>query len=212
MIKGIFFDVGGTLCRSAKVYNAKPSFKRIIADYTSRQIADFNVQKQPYLWITSGSKQGLIKHLCQDIHFDDWRGLYAMLAQYSYEVELYYDVIPCLKVLKNQYRLGLLCNTTVWTAYDHKKLKLDEYINTSIMSCYVGVAKPDIRIFEYAQKIFKCNANELLHVGDTIKFDIEPALRAGWKAVLLCRDNSIRNAPVPIISDLLQLENAISTF
>lgn len=209
MIKGIFFDVGGTLCQVSNEANKKPSFKEILADFTGKKVTDFHVEKQPYLWTSAISKQELIIRLCQDLKIDNWQILYNKLATYSYNVSLFEDVINCLKQLKNKYRLGLLSNTTVWTAFDHNKLGVGNYIEVSILSCYVETAKPGIEIFKYAQKSVGLNFEELLYVGDSVKYDIKPALEAGWQAVLLCRDENTEKSPVPVISNLLELKNII---
>lgn len=208
MIKGIFFDVGGTLCKSLD--NKKPSFKKVLAGFTNRPVTDFNINKQNYLWTSSASKKKLIIQLCSDLKIDDWESLYKKLATYSYEVCLYKDVKPCLKRLSTKYKLGILSNTTLWTALDHNKLQIGRYVKMSVLSCRIGTTKPDIKIFAYAQKIMGLGAQELLYVGDSFEYDIKPALKANWKAVLLCRDKNIKNSQVPIISNLFELENTLS--
>lgn len=209
MIKGIFFDVGGTICRSRDNINKKPSFKETLASFTCKSVADFSVKKQGYLWTSSVSKKKLIIRLCRDLKIDDWKTLYEKLSAYSYEACLYKDVKPCFRKLSIKYKLGLLSNATVWTALDHNKLGLDNYVKLSVLSCRIGVAKPDIKIFYYAQKAIGLKSQELLYVGNNIEYDIKPALTANWKAVLLCRDKNIKDSPVPIISDLFEFENII---
>lgn len=210
MIKGIFFDVGGTICRSLD--NKKPSFKRILADFTDRPITDFSVDKQNYLWTSPASKKELIIKLCSDLKIDDWQALYKKLEAYSYEVCLYEDVESCFRKLSAKYKLGLLSNTTIWTAFDHNKLGLNEYVGFSVLSCRIGIAKPDVKIFAYAQKIMGLGVQELLYVGDNFDHDIEPALEAGWRAVLLCRDKNVKDSSVPVINDLSELENVLLKF
>lgn len=209
MIKGIFFDVGGTLCGSSGDINKKPSFKKILADFTHRSVSDFNVKKQNYLWTSSVSKKKLVLQLCQDLKIDDWKALYEKLLLCSCEVSLYKDVIPCLKKLNAKYRLGLLSNTTVWTAFNHDELGIGDYVESSILSCEVGMVKPDVEIFDYARKKMGLKTKELLYVGDNIEYDIIPALMANWRAVLLCRDKNIKNSPVPTISNLFELDNIL---
>jgi len=209
MIKAIFFDVGGTLCWSSDNINKKPSFKKTLSGFTHKSLADFDIKKQDYLWKLSDSKKKLVVRLCKDLKIDDCETLYKKLSAYSYKVYLYKDVKPSLKRLSINYRLGLLSNTTMWTDFDHNKLGIDNYVEISILSCRIGMVKPDVKIFNYAKKAVKLDAQELLYVGDNIEHDIKPALRASWKAVLLCRDKSIRNSPVPIISNLFELENIL---
>jgi HAD superfamily hydrolase (TIGR01549 family) len=210
MIKGIFFDVGGTVCEpSNNINNEKPSFKNALSKITHRPMGDFSVKKQGYLWTSSISKKKLVIQLCRDLKINDWENLYEKLATYSYKVRLYKDVKPCFKKLSIKYKLGLLSNTTLWTALDHNKLGLDNYVKLSVLSCRIGIAKPNIGIFDYAQKAIKLNAEELLYVGDSIEYDIKPALTANWKAVLLCRDKNIKDSPVPTIHNLFELENIL---
>ena len=122
---------------------------------------------------------------------------------------LYKDAKPCLKKLSTKYKLGILCNTTPWTARDHHQLQIDKYVKASVLSCRVGAAKPDIKIFTHAQKIMGFDAQKLLYVGDSFEYDVKPALKAGWKAILLCRDKNNKKSLAPIISDLFKLENII---
>jgi len=209
MIKGIFFDVGGVLCGSSDNIDKKPSFKKALSAFTHKPTTAFNVKKQDYLWKLSDSKKKLVIRLCEDLKIDDWETLYKRLSAYSYEVRLYKDVKPSLKRLSVNYRLGLLSNTTMWTDFDHDKLGIGNYVEISILSCRVGMAKPDVEIFNYAQKAVGLDVQELLYVGDNVKYDIKPALKANWKAVLLCRDKRIKNSQVPTISNLFELENIL---
>lgn len=210
MIKCIFFDVGGTLCKSFYENGKKPSFKEMLARYTNKPMETFSVTKQPYLWTESRPKKELITRLCNDLKIDDCQALWKKLNNFSYKVKLYNDVKPNLKKLSSNFTIGILSNTSIWTAMDGTQLGLKEYIKYNILSCKVGSSKPDIKIYKYAEKLSGYKPSELLYVGDTIKFDVSPSLKAGWKAILICRDQTIKKAPVPIISNLDELHNAIS--
>jgi len=209
MIKGIFFDVGGVLCKSSENSNRKLSFKKVLSDFTNRPLGNFNIRKQGYLWKSSNSKKNLVIQLCKDLKIDDWQTLYQKLSSYSYKISLYEDVEPCLKKLSCKYKLGILSNTTPWTDFDHRELGIGSYINLSILSCRVGMVKPNLEIFAYAQKEIGIKKQELLYVGDNIEYDIKPALKSNWKAILLSRDKNIQKSPAPVISSLSELENTI---
>lgn len=210
MIKCIFFDVGGTLCKSSYKKNKKPSFKEMLSLYTDKPMETFDVKKQPYLWTTSGPKKDLVIRLCHDLNIGDYTTLYQKLNAFSYKVKLYSDVKPTLAKLKDKYKLGILSNTSIWTALDGSQLGLKNFIRYNILSCDVGTAKPDIKIYKHAEKKTGFKPGEHLYVGDTIKFDVEPSLKAGWKTILLCRDNETKKAPVPIISNLYELEEILT--
>ncbi len=210
MIKCIFFDVGGTLCKSSYEKGKKPSFKEMLSLYTNKPMEAFAVEKQPYLWTESGPKKELITRLCNDLEIDDCQTLCKKLNDFSYKVKLYNDVKTNLKKVSSKYELGILSNTSIWTAMDGAQLGLKDYIKYNILSCNVGSSKPDIKIYKYAEELTGYKPNELLYVGDTIKFDVNPSLEAGWKAILLCRDKKIKKASVPIISNLYELDDVIS--
>ena len=76
------------------------------------------------------------------------------------------------------------------------------------MSCEVGMTKPNIKIFVHAQKKIGLDARELLYVGDSFEYDVKPALKAGWRAILLCRDGKSKD-PTPTISNLSELEEML---
>lgn len=210
MIKCIFFDVGGTLCKSSYKKGKKPSFKEMLASYTNKPMKTFAVEKQPYLWTTSGPKKELITRLCKDLKIKDCQTLWKKLNNFSYKVKLYNDVRPNLKKLSLKYKIGILSNTSIWTALDGAQLGLKDYIKYNILSCKVGSSKPDIKIYKHAEKLTGFKPSELLYVGDTIKFDVNPSLKAGWKAILISRDKAIKKASVLIISNLYELNDAIS--
>lgn len=210
MIKCIFFDVGGTLCKSYYEKKKKPSFKEMLARYTNKPMKTFAVEKQPYLWTTSGPKKELITRLCNDLKINDCQNLWKKLNNFSYKVKLYNDVKPNLKKLSPNFTLGILSNTSIWTALDGAQLGLKGYIKYNILSCKFGSSKPDIKIYKHAEKLSGYKPSELLYVGDTIKFDVNPSLKAGWKAILISRDKAIKKATVPIISNLYELNDAIS--
>ncbi|MBW2316227.1 MAG: HAD-IA family hydrolase [Deltaproteobacteria bacterium] len=57
-----------------------------------------------------------------------------------------------------------------------------------IASGAAGVAKPDPEIFEFALRSVGGSRDGVLYVGDSPRLDIEPATRAGLRAVLIDRE------------------------
>jgi len=53
-----------------------------------------------------------------------------------------------------------------------------------------GVAKPDPRFYELALSKTGFKAEEILYVGDSVKLDMEPAQKLGFRAILIDRDNN----------------------
>jgi putative hydrolase of the HAD superfamily len=67
-------------------------------------------------------------------------------------------------------------------------------IDAIIVSGAVGVEKPNRRIFDMALDALDAQPSEALHVGDSVRFDVEGAIAAGISAIhfdpySLCRAN-----------------------
>jgi putative hydrolase of the HAD superfamily len=59
-----------------------------------------------------------------------------------------------------------------------------------VVSENFGVAKPESKFYELALKEIDIDPSNILYIGDSIKLDIEPALKLGINAVLIDRDNT----------------------
>jgi putative hydrolase of the HAD superfamily len=64
-----------------------------------------------------------------------------------------------------------------------------------ITSAEVGASKPDPSIFAPALALAGVEPAQALHVGDSVEYDVEGALRAGLSAVLIDRDGTSAAAP-----------------
>lgn len=96
---------------------------------------------------------------------------------------------------KNGIQLGIITNGPA----DHqmKKIKalgLNKWIpDTNIfVSGKLGFSKPDLKMFQYAEKAMRLNRETTYYVGDSFVNDIIGAKKAGWKAVWVNRRNSTK--------------------
>ncbi len=104
-------------------------------------------------------------------------------------VGLYNDTIPTLKKLKENFKLVLLSNTETTTGNHALELfGLKKYFDGIILSCDVGLAKPDTRFFQLVLDEFLVDPSEVLFIGDHIINDIPPAKKLGFKTILLDRE------------------------
>lgn len=123
--------------------------------------------------------------------------------------ELYDDVAPVLKELS---RRGLVVGAI---SNSHRSLdafcehfELRGLITVSVSSAEHGYLKPHRSIFETALEQARVGAGESVMVGDSLAHDIEGALAAGMRAVLLRRSGEIpAHLPsnVPVITGLHEL-------
>lgn len=85
-------------------------------------------------------------------------------------------------------RMGIISN---WDNSLEEKLK--QYFTVDffriVASQVVGVAKPSDAIYELAIRELDAEPADIVFVGDSIKLDIAPAIRAGITAVLIDREN-----------------------
>jgi len=92
-------------------------------------------------------------------------------------------------------RVGVVSN------FDGRLLGLLEHlglaplVDRTVHSTRVGVAKPDPAIFHVALEALGVPASEALHAGDDVVADVEGALAAGLRAVLIDREE--RRAALP---------------
>jgi FMN phosphatase YigB (HAD superfamily) len=138
-----------------------------------------------------------------------WDGLYGKSNRVF---SLYEDSLPALIALKDRgLKLAALSN---WDYSLHRvvaMLGLGPYLDEVIASLEEGVEKPEPKIFRIAMERLGATTNETLHVGDHPIDDVQGALGADIRAVLLDRSNSQTQLTSPggrgalRINDLSQL-------
>jgi putative hydrolase of the HAD superfamily len=118
------------------------------------------------------------------------------------------DAAPALRELRARgARLVVVSN---WDASLHQRLEetgLAPLVDAAVASAELGVAKPDRAIFEHALGLAGVPADAALHVGDSPVEDVEGALAAGLRAVLVVRDGAPPRVGVPVIGSLQELLN-----
>ena len=101
----------------------------------------------------------------------------------------YDDVEPVLSALeKHGVRLALITNGA--SDVQREKLRgldLERRIETVVISGEVGVAKPDVTIFQHALRGLGLEPDQVWHVGDNLHTDVAGAIAAGMCGVWLNR-------------------------
>ena len=70
------------------------------------------------------------------------------------------------------------------------------------------IRKPDVKFYERAVEVLDVNPEEIIYIGDSMKLDIEPALKVGMKPYLIDRNNDYPFSSYTI-SSLTQLNQII---
>jgi putative hydrolase of the HAD superfamily len=129
----------------------------------------------------------------------------ALLA--SLRFHPYPDAAPALRELRaGGARIVVVSN---WDVSLHERLEetgLARLVDGAVASAELGHAKPERAIFDHGLAIAGAAPEAALHAGDSLEADVEGALAAGLRAVLVARDGAA-SAPagVPVVRSLAEL-------
>ena len=136
-------------------------------------------------WMT---QVGLDEKWEEEIWNEAWEGLYGANSRVF---KLYDDSIEALEMLRERgLKLAALSNWDYSLHRVARMLGLEPLLDVVVASLEEGVEKPDPGIFEIALERLEAKPKECLHVGDNPLDDVQGAMRAGMKAVLLDRAGS----------------------
>jgi putative hydrolase of the HAD superfamily len=145
------------------------------------------------------------------------REIYAEWAACQH-FELYDDVPGALSALAaDGIRVGLISNSHRCLVSFQSHFGLAGLISAVVSSSEHGFMKPHPSIFEAALRLVGVPAGEAVMVGDSLRQDIDGALRAGMRAVLLHRGGrfhplaeELSAKGVPVIGSLAELPSLIA--
>lgn len=130
--------------------------------------------------------------------------LYDIFARPEYW-QIFPEVEEVIRGLKEEgLVLGVVSNWDSRLIPLCEKLGLGRFFNFVLASGLVGSSKPDIGIFQEALKRSGVEPREALHVGDSLKDDVEGPMKLGIQAILVDRSGQ-RKYPVPTIRSLSEL-------
>ena len=115
------------------------------------------------------------------------REIYAEWAACQH-FELYDDVADVLRELAAAgLRIGLISNSHRCLASFQSHFELQGLISATVSSSEHGFMKPHPSIFSAALQLVDVQPAEAVMVGDSLRHDVEGAIRSGMRAVLLHR-------------------------
>jgi putative hydrolase of the HAD superfamily len=125
---------------------------------------------------------------------------------------LFDDVLPVLRRLRSDgYRLGLISNFEGWLEERLVELEAGPLFDTSVISGFVHIEKPDPRIYLLALEEAGVEADRAVHVGDSVTLDVAPAQSVGMHPVLLDRSGRYPQPEVAAIKSLEELPPLLAT-
>lgn len=100
---------------------------------------------------------------------------------------LHADVRPCLDSLAGRYRLGLIANQQSSVRAAMARDGIDGFFEIWGISEDLGLAKPDVRLYEHALRTAGVPGERAAMAGDRLDYDVRPARRVGMRAIWVLR-------------------------
>ena len=223
MIRAVFFDVDFTLIYPGPTFQAEGYRRACEAHGIEVDPAKFDEATAASSFILDDVEEQIYTHdvfihyTASIIEKMGGRGAHVVdVAREIYEqwsvnhhFEMYDDVAPVLEQLRTRgVIVGAISNSHRSLDAFCEHFSLRNFITVSISGAEHGYMKPHRSIFEKALDRAKVRAEEAMMVGDSFKHDIEGALNAGWRAVLLRRSGEVPYAlppNLPVITTLAEL-------
>lgn len=148
-----------------------------------------------------GGRGPLVDACAREI-YDEWAA--------CQHFELYDDVPGVLRELaRSGIRIGLISNSHRCLASFQSHFELEDVISATVSSSEHGYMKPHPSIFTAALQLVDAEPTDAVMVGDSLAHDVEGALRAGMRAILLHRGENppprAHELGVPVIRALTEL-------
>ena len=119
---------------------------------------------------------------------------------------LYPEVSATLATLRSRgLELGIVSNFDSRLFNVLRGLGIADQFDTVTISSLAHAAKPSPKIFELALAQHAVDPGEAIHVGDSLRDDVEGATKAGLRAVLIARDGTQAPPGIPTIRTLHEL-------
>jgi HAD superfamily hydrolase (TIGR01549 family) len=227
MTKAVLFDVDFTLIYPGPTFQAEGYHAFCLRH---------GIAVDPSLFETAVASAGLLLEGPEDVVYDDeiyigytrhiiegMGGQGTALESCAREIyrewaacqhfELYDDVSAVLRQLASAgVRIGLVSNSHRCLASFQTHFELHGLITATVSSSEHGLMKPHPSIFTAALNLVDVHPADALMVGDSVRHDVEGALRVGMRAVLLHRsatphprERELSAKGVPVIRTLNEL-------
>jgi epoxide hydrolase-like predicted phosphatase len=167
-IRAIILDVGGVILLEkdhtrrfvweARLGLPKGQLTRLVVDSEPAAHAASGQVAEREVWQAVGRTLGLEDAQILELQRDFWSS-----------EELDPTLVPFIRSLRPQYKIGLLSNA--WSdarSIHNDRFKFDAWVDMAIYSAEVGILKPDPRIYQLALSQSKVQADECVFVDDKI--------------------------------------------
>jgi len=211
MIKYIFFDAAGTLIWKPLMFER---YKQTLMDYGNIVNLDELKVKHKLL-----SEVMIFPNKTNEIYYKTFNGellcllgivpndelLNAIFKRCTY---LPWEKFEDTKILSNlKLPIGIISNFNSTLKYKINHL-FGPIFSHILVSEELEIAKPDPEFYIKSCKAVAIQPENILYIGDSLKLDVQPALKIGMKPLLIDRNNYYTNSKF-VINSLQELYNFI---
>ena len=217
MIRGVLFDLGGTLHVNDSPPGRDIWFSRRVIERLGDYGIHLEISPEALTAQLAVNAEEYKRHSEQDLKelggaeiWSRWflreQGLSpSQLAPMAEELSFLYDY-ERVRVMRRPHlaqtmerlqsmglRMGVISNIISRSVVPHflAEYGIDGYMDCVITSCGTGIRKPDPGIFRVAEEKMGMAPEELAYVGDTISRDVRGTRAAGWKCMIQIRNPAI---------------------
>lgn len=217
MIRGVLFDLGGTLHVNDSPPGRDIWFSRRVIERLGDYGIHLEISPEALAAQLAVNAEEYKRHSEQDLKELDGAEIWSrwflreqglspsQLAPMAEELSFLYDY-ERVRVMRRPHlaqtmerlqsmglRMGVISNIISRSVVPHflAEYGIDGYMDCVITSCGTGIRKPDPGIFRVAEEKMGMAPEELAYVGDTISRDVRGTRAAGWKCMIQIRNPAI---------------------
>ena len=183
MIKGIIFDMGGVLLPDDNTGMLKKFAKKNKIDFET--LKTMLAEDNESLVLGKLSIKEFLTRVRNkfELELDSLSLQLAWDKIYVESTPINFELLNEIKPLKKKYEISLITNIYDSTARINQSRKLFYSFKPVLLSCRIGIAKPDIKVFARALHEMKVKGSECVLIDDK-QINVDAAKEFGMKTIL----------------------------
>jgi len=186
-IRGVVFDLDDTLYPQLSY---KTSGFKVVSDWAASQ---FKLDRHTILSVLndilrqySPSYPYMFDRMAEsmELNSESIPKMVRVFIEHKPHIQCYTGVIPMLSRLRSKYRLGILTDGRL--SVQQKKIRalgLEKGMDEILYSNMMGLEKPASELFQWFERKFESDGENLMYVGDNPKKDFYGGNIRGWCTV-----------------------------
>lgn len=183
-VRTIFFDIGGVVVNAPMANYLKLGCQffgceeAILKQATAEHLAALETDriKSDEFW--EGVSVSVAAAGGKSVPAWKFKGFWEGLLTDNLKID--HDLLDLIKRLRAHCRVAVLSNVIKEHAVILQREKIYDHFNPVVLSCNVGLRKPDPKVFIKAAELAKTSKGRCLLVDDSVE-NLEAAEKAGWR-------------------------------